>query len=101
MSGDIELRAQYFQLVEQIKITIADTGIGVAEENQKKIFELFGQNITQIKNINSKGAGLGLTISNLIIKGLSGDKKGIELQENIEKKQGSLFSFYLPTNNAT
>ena len=33
MSGDIELRAQYFPLVEQIKITIADTGIGVAEEN--------------------------------------------------------------------
>ena len=40
------------------------------EENKHSIFDLFGKNVANIKNYNSHGAGLGLTISNLIIKGL-------------------------------
>lgn len=48
---------------------VKDTGIGIKEEDQKKLFSKFtkinyGDKIT----INSTGSGLGLSISNEIVK---------------------------------
>ena len=60
------------------------------------IFELFGKKNCSAKNTNSEGAGLGLTISNLIVKGLSGGGcEGISVCSNSEVEHGSIFSFYL------
>ena len=43
-----------------------------------------------MKNLNSQGAGLGLTISNLIVKGLSGNGRGLNLVSNTD----SAFKFH-------
>ena len=47
---------------EKIGISVKDTGVGIKEEDQKKLFKLFGF-IDTTKEINTKGIGLGLYIS--------------------------------------
>ena len=66
-SGNVKIKAKYLMIDDKILIKIIDTGIGISKKNLKLIFELFGKNIALVKNINSHGSGLGLTISNLII----------------------------------
>mgnify|MGYP000848322698 FL=1 len=56
-----------------IKVSCVDTGIGISEENQHKLFQAFekfelGDKIA----INSTGVGLGLVISNSIVQRLNG-----------------------------
>jgi K+-sensing histidine kinase KdpD len=48
---------------------VTDTGIGIPKEQQNFIFVMFKKNTNSA--INSQGCGLGLTISNMIAKGLS------------------------------
>ena len=40
---------------------VKDTGIGIREEDQKKIFKLFGK-IKNLDDVNTSGIGLGLFI---------------------------------------
>ena len=71
-------------------IKISDTGIGISEEKQKIIFEDFRQ-ASEGRARSFEGNGLGLTISNRIIKMLSGYIK-VESWPG----KGSLFTIYLP-----
>lgn len=71
-------------------IKISDTGIGISEEKQKIIFEDFRQ-ASEGKDRSFEGNGLGLTISNKIIKMLNGYIKVESLPG-----EGSLFTVYLP-----
>lgn len=48
-----------------IEISIKDTGIGIKAEDQDKLFKLFGF-LDNTKDLNSKGVGLGLHISQKI-----------------------------------
>jgi len=41
---------------------VIDTGIGIKEEDQDKLFKLFGF-LDSSKELNTKGVGLGLHIS--------------------------------------
>ncbi len=70
-------------------IYIEDTGIGIAEEDQKNIFEAFSQAKHNSK-INVSGTGLGLAISNRLIQLMGGE---IKLQSKLNK--GSTFSLVL------
>ena len=50
-----------------LKVQVKDTGIGISEENQRKLFKLFGFiSDTQDKNIN--GIGLGLMITQQLVQ---------------------------------
>ena len=49
-----------------IEILVADTGIGIKDEDQNKLFKLFGF-IDSSKELNTKGIGLGLHISKQIV----------------------------------
>ena len=52
---------------EMIFISVKDDGEGISEEDQNKLFKLFGKiNKTHFKN--KKGCGLGLTICKKITK---------------------------------
>ena len=51
---------------------VEDSGIGISEEDQKKLFKYFGSLQTS-KKINKGGMGLGLTISKLIIQEMGGE----------------------------
>jgi two-component system sensor histidine kinase EvgS len=46
-------------------VDVQDTGIGINEEDQKKLFKLFGT-IKNDQNLNKKGIGLGLNICKMI-----------------------------------
>ena len=70
-----------------LQISVVDTGIGIAKEDHHKLFKLFGF-VKDSKQMNTKGIGLGLMISELIVKQFNG---WIEFQS--EKNEGSTFTF--------
>jgi len=75
---------------QKIMIFVEDTGIGIAEENQKIIFERFRQ--LNSSGNKFKGAGLGLSITKSLIKLLGFDD--IKLESKLG--EGSKFYFYAP-----
>lgn len=52
-------------------MSIIDSGIGISQEDVKKLFRFFGM-LSKSKGINRSGMGLGLTISKMIIRELGG-----------------------------
>ena len=83
----ISFCAQYNQERREITISVKDTGIGIAKEKQKEIFDAFKQ-ADDSTLLNYGGTGLGLAISSTYVKDLGGVFK---LESDIDK--GSEFSF--------
>jgi two-component system sensor histidine kinase/response regulator len=50
-----------------IEIIVQDTGVGIKEENLKKLFKLFGF-LDSTKELNTNGIGLGLHICKMIVE---------------------------------
>ncbi|TVQ44164.1 MAG: sensor histidine kinase [Gloeocapsa sp. DLM2.Bin57] len=69
---------------------VIDTGIGISQENQAKLFQPFVQ-IPNQHNRKQKGTGLGLVLS-LKLARMHGGDLTLESVEN----QGSCFTLYLP-----
>ena len=46
----------------QLEVSVVDTGIGISERDQNKLFKLFGF-IESSGHLNKKGIGLGLNIA--------------------------------------
>ncbi len=78
---------------EDLYTEIEDTGIGIVEEDLNTLFKFFGQ-ISNTKDINRGGMGLGLTISKMILQQLSG-----EISVVSTFKVGSTFTFRIPITN--
>jgi len=76
--------------VAWLKITVEDTGIGIAAEQQERIFGSFVQSEGQ-SNRKYGGSGLGLAITKRLTEMLGG---AIALES--ELGQGSIFSCYFP-----
>ncbi len=73
-----------------IAFGVRDTGIGIAEEDQTRVFETFGQGRHDVA-CNDKGTGLGLSI----VKGLVELHGGrVTLQSQVG--EGSCVTVYLP-----
>ena len=73
-----------------MEISVTDTGIGIAEEDQPKVFEEF----RQVGSDNAKkieGTGLGLTLAKKFVE-LHGGRIWVES----EVGKGSTFMFTLP-----
>ena len=84
-SGEIRFGCR-LEGMEEVYFFVSDTGIGIPEEEQKKIFSRF------IKlDREMQGTGLGLTLSQTIIQNLGGN---LELDSKVNR--GSTFSFVLP-----
>lgn len=88
--GNILIKVDFQQTTENgsmLNFSVSDTGIGIAEEKIKDLFNPFTQaDISTTRKYG--GTGLGLAISNRLAK-LMGE--GIKVQSTIG--QGSLFSF--------
>lgn len=75
----------------KLKFTCEDTGIGIDSKNLTILFNLFGKIDESSSELNPQGAGLGLYISNILVKKLGGTK--IEVTSKL--KSGSEFSFFI------
>lgn len=84
-SGEIRFGCR-MEGAEKVYFFVSDTGIGIPKEEQDKIFSRFIKLDREVQ-----GTGLGLTLSQTIIKHLGGDL-GLESEVN----KGSTFSFTLP-----
>jgi signal transduction histidine kinase len=72
-----------------VEVSVNDTGIGIAPEDQEKVFEEFRQVGTAAKKI--EGTGLGLTLCRKFVE-LHGGKIWVKSQEGV----GSKFTFTIP-----
>lgn len=75
---------------DKVKISVKDNGMGIAEEEQKKIFNRFEQ-ATNSKRIEGKGSGIGLDLVSYLVKAHEGK---IELKSKLN--EGSEFIVTLP-----
>jgi len=82
--GKVELRAQ--REWDMIKVSVQDTGVGIAQDDMDKIFEPF---FTR----KSKGTGLGLTICNELVNLHRG-----KIEINSQQGQGTTVSVSLPVH---
>lgn len=74
----------------ELCIQCIDTGIGIAPENMKKIFENF-QQVDSRKNRNVEGTGLGLSISKRLVELMHGT-----IQVESEYGHGTTFTIRIP-----
>ncbi|MBR6258242.1 MAG: response regulator [Lachnospiraceae bacterium] len=74
----------------RMTIYVRDTGIGISQENIKKLFTAFGQIDTK-KNRNVEGTGLGLAISKSLAEAMGGS---ISVDSVVGR--GSVFTVVLP-----
>src|SRR5690606_31618060 len=74
-----------------VDITVWDTGPGIAEEDQEKIFEALKQAHEGIYNRNADGVGLGLTLSLKLARLMGGN---ITVKSSLA--EGSRFKIRLP-----
>jgi signal transduction histidine kinase len=76
-----------------LRVYVKDTGLGIAPEDQAKIFNKFEQVHSARRNIKGpKGTGLGLSICRALVE-LHGGILGVESKPG----EGSCFYFTLPT----
>lgn len=73
-----------------IYFAVRDTGIGIAKEDQKRVFRSFEQAVDKNPS-KQQGTGLGLSISSRLIQMM-----GSNIALESEPGEGSLFSFSIP-----
>ena len=79
---------------EIVKLELVDQGIGISKKQLPKIFNRFYQ-VNETDSVNGAGFGLGLTISNEIIKLHQG-----EITVKSKKGAGSTFTIVLKKGNS-
>jgi signal transduction histidine kinase len=75
---------------EEVLVTVRDTGVGVAPEDQERIFEAFQRGD---RRVSTEGTGLGLTLSKRFVE-LHGGRIWVESTVDV----GSTFGFAIPAS---
>jgi len=89
--GAVRVQARQPARGEAVEIRVIDTGIGIAAEDQQKIFDEFIQLKQHVDGRHKQGAGLGLAIVRRVVEAHNGD---IEVCSAVGK--GSTFTIRLP-----
>jgi signal transduction histidine kinase/CheY-like chemotaxis protein len=90
--GKIDVTTEYINRENDevtFKVSVSDSGIGLTQEQQERIFEAYSQ-ATASTTRKSGGTGLGLTISSKIMKSMN-----TELKVKSEAGKGATFYFIL------
>ncbi|MEC8293494.1 MAG: ATP-binding protein [Pseudomonadota bacterium] len=74
----------------KLRIEVQDSGIGIAPEDQQRLFDRFAQIEEGMALQNNGGSGLGLAISQGLVRSMGGD-----LQVHSTPEEGATFWFYL------
>jgi signal transduction histidine kinase/CheY-like chemotaxis protein len=69
--GEVRVAACFDPAADSIEFSVADTGIGIAEEDQELIFREFGQ-VDHALQHRAKGTGLGLPLTGKLVELLGG-----------------------------
>jgi signal transduction histidine kinase len=88
--GQIEVRVRDLQGKGRIEFAVADTGIGIGEEDRGLIFDEFHQ-LSKAHTGKHGGVGLGLSIVKRYLELMQG-----EIQVESQPGTGSTFTFTLP-----
>lgn len=89
--GAITIRAHYQSELRQVEISVQDSGVGIAPEDQARIFDEFAQVRNAQADTSRNGSGLGLAIAKRIVEAHHG-----QLRVESTPGKGSTFSFTLP-----
>lgn len=92
--GLISVIAQYDKTSRTVSFSVTDTGIGIAPEDQGRIFEEFSQVFHTLQK-KARGTGLGLPLSKKLAELLGGS---IELQSSVG--EGATFKVIIPIEYA-
>jgi signal transduction histidine kinase len=76
--------------LQAVQITVEDSGIGISEEDQKKIFQKFFRSDDQ-KAREAPGTGLGLNITKSLV-----EMQGGKIWFESEYRRGTAFHFTVP-----
>ena len=91
--GSIAMSARHLPEAGQIEFEVADTGIGIPQEELPHIFEMFSQ-VKGGRTRSSGGVGLGLHIVKKFTEVLGG-----EIRVTSEVGKGSTFTITIPTGS--
>lgn len=89
MSGEVKVRAERTNM-DQLRISVSDTGLGISEADLPKIFEEFRQ-VGRAAHSPRSGTGLGLAITRRLVELLGG-----EITVASRVGEGSIFTITLP-----
>lgn len=88
--GEIDIEVHHDEIENRIKFIIKDTGIGISEEDQGRIFERFYR-VDRSRSLETGGTGLGLAIVKETLDTLDGD---IRIESH--KGLGTTFTVDIP-----
>ncbi len=88
--GHVKLTVRYDEDEEQVEFRVYDTGIGIPEDEQHKLFKMF-ERTDRARQMGIEGTGLGLPISRYLVEAHGGE---MLVESNVDG--GSTFSFKLP-----
>ena len=86
--GEILVRSKLDH--DSVEISVADSGIGIAEQNLERVFDPFWQ-VEQRPTRRAGGTGLGLSVSRSLARLLGGD-----ITVNSQLGKGSVFTAIIP-----
>ncbi|MCE9645214.1 MAG: PAS domain-containing protein [Chloroflexi bacterium] len=92
--GSVTVRFMKFE-ESSWAIQVADTGIGISQDAQKRVFEAFEQ-VNSVENSNQNGFGLGLSIVAKLTSIMNG-----RIELNSEAGKGSTFTVIIPLREVT
>ena len=88
--GSVRVDATYDEATRQVRLVVADTGIGIAPSDQERIFEKFAQ-VDSSSTRRYNGTGLGLAIVREYV-----EMHGGSIQVESALGKGAIFTVRLP-----
>jgi len=83
---------------EKVMFKVTDTGIGIKPDDCSKVFKMFGKLQSSV-NLHQEGVGLGLMISNSLVKALNRNEPDNQIKVRSEYGKGSTFYFSIYTED--